>query len=346
MQEYIIKSEIDSSRILIGESLENVKKYLPHPRVIIITDENVSRLYKDKFPDFPVITIGTGEKIKTIDTVGEITDEFIRLGVDRGSFILGIGGGVVCDITGFVASIYMRGLGFGYVSTTLLSQVDASVGGKTGVNFRGYKNMLGSFRQPEFVLCDADMLKTLPEQDYRSGFAEVVKYGVIKDRELFNYLSNHHDEIKNREIAFLSKIVSDSIKIKAGVVRKDPTEHGYRRILNFGHTFGHAIESVFGLTHGESVSLGMIIASDISVKNGLLNKKETRYIKKLLSDLNLIDQTKYDYARLASAIGKDKKKNKDMIHFVCITSIGETKIIPVAVEDLKSFIRDYEMEID
>jgi len=346
MQEYIIKSEIDSSRILIGESLENVKKYLPHDRVIIITDENVSRLYKDEFPDFPVITIGAGEKIKTIDTVGEITDEFIRLGVDRGSFILGIGGGVVCDIAGFVASIYMRGLGFGYVSTTLLSQVDASVGGKTGVNFRGYKNMLGSFRQPEFVLCDADMLKTLPEQDYRSGFAEVVKYGVIKDRELFNYLSNHHDEIKNREIAFLSKIVSDSIKIKAGVVRKDPTEQGYRRILNFGHTFGHAIESVFGLTHGESVSLGMIIASDISVKNGLLNKKETGYLKKLLSDLNLIDQTKYDYARLASAIDKDKKKNKDMIHFVCITSIGVAKIIPVAVEELKTFIRDYEMEID
>jgi len=346
MQEYIIKSEIDSSRIVVGESLENVIKYLPHGRVIIITDENVSSFYKDKFPDFPVITIGTGEKIKTIDTIGEITDEFIRLGVDRGNFILGIGGGVVCDITGFAASIFMRGLGFGYVSTTLLSQVDASVGGKTGVNFRGYKNMLGSFRQPEFVLCDINMLKTLPEQDYRSGFAEVIKHGVIKDGELFNYLSNHHDEIKNREITFLSKIVGDSIKIKAGVVRKDPTEQGYRRILNFGHTFGHAIESVFGLTHGESVSLGMIIASDISVKNGLLNKKETVPLKKLLSDLNLIDQTKYDYARLASAIGKDKKKNKDMIHFVCITSIGETKIIPVAVEELKSFISDYEMKID
>lgn len=346
MQEYIIKSEIGSSRILVGESLGNVKKYLPHDRVIIITDENVSRLFKDNFSGFPVITIGTGEKSKTIDTVSEITDEFIRLGVDRGSFILGIGGGVVCDITGFVASIFMRGLSFGYVSTTLLSQVDASVGGKTGVNYRGYKNMLGSFRQPEFVLCDTGMLKTLPEQDYRSGFAEVVKYGVIKDRELFNFLSNHLDEIENREIAFLTKVVSNSIKIKAGVVRKDPTEQGYRRILNFGHTFGHAIESVFGLTHGESVSLGMIIASDISVKNGLLNKKEAGQIEKLLSDLNLIDQTKHDYARLASVIGKDKKKNKDMIHFVCITSIGETKIIPVAVEELKSFISNYKMIID
>ena len=346
MQEYIIKSEIGSSRIVVGESLENVIKYLPHRRVIIITDENVSRLYRDKFPDFPVITIGTGEKIKTLDTVGEITDEFIRLGVDRGSFILGIGGGLVCDITGFAASIFMRGLGFGYVSTTLLSQVDASVGGKTGVNYRGYKNMLGSFRQPEFVLCDTDMLKTLPEQDYRSGFAEVVKHGVIKDREFFNYLSNHPDEIMNREIAFLSKIVSDSIKIKAGVVRKDPKEKGYRRILNFGHTFGHAIESVFGLTHGESVSLGMIIASDFSVKKGLLNKKEAGHIKKLLSDLNLIDHTNHDYARLASAIGKDKKKKKDLIHFVCITSIGVTKIIPVAVEELKTFIRDYRMIID
>lgn len=346
MQEIIIKSEIGSSRIVVGESLENVKKYLPHRRVIIITDENVSRLYRDKFPGFPVITIGAGEKIKTIDTVGEITDEFIRLGVDRGSFILGIGGGLVCDITGFAASIFMRGLSFGYVSTTLLSQVDASVGGKTGVNYRGYKNMLGSFRQPEFVLCNPDMLKTLPEQDYRSGFAEVVKHGVIKDRELFDYLSNSPDEIKNREMAFLSKIVSDSIKIKAGVVRKDPTEHGYRRILNFGHTFGHAIESVFGLTHGESVSLGMIIASDISVKKGLLIKKEAGQIKKLLSDIGLVDHTKHDYARLASAIGKDKKKNKDLIHFVCITSIGETKIIPVAVEELKSFISDYKMIID
>ena len=346
MQEYIIKSEIGSSRILVGESLGNVKKYLPHNRVIIITDENVSSLFKDKFPGFPVITIGTGEKSKTIDTVSEITDEFIRLGVDRGSFILGIGGGVVCDITGFAASIFMRGLSFGYVSTTLLSQVDASVGGKTGVNYRGYKNMLGSFRQPEFVLCDTDMLKTLPEQDYRSGFAEVVKHGVIKDRELFNYLSNHLDEIENREISFLTKVVSNSIKIKAGVVRKDPTEQGYRRILNFGHTFGHAIESVFGLTHGESVSLGMIIASDISVKNGLLNKKEAGQIKKLLSDLNLIDQTKHDYARLASVIGKDKKKDNDLVHFIYITSIGETKIIPVPVEELEMFIKNYKMKID
>ncbi|MBE9510079.1 MAG: 3-dehydroquinate synthase, partial [Bacteroidetes bacterium] len=242
--------------------------------------------------------------------------------------------------------IFMRGLGFGYVSTTLLSQVDASVGGKTGVNYRGYKNMLGSFRQPEFVLCDTDMLKTLPEQDYRSGFAEVVKYGVIKDRELFNYLSGHPDEIEKREIAFLTKIVSNSIKIKAGVVRKDPTEQGYRRILNFGHTFGHAIESVFGLTHGESVSLGMIIASDISVKKGLLDNKEAGQIKKLLSDLSLIDQTKHDYARLASIIGKDKKRDKDLIHFVYITSIGETKIIPVPVEELEMYIRDYKLKID
>ena len=285
MQEYLIKSEIGSSRIVVGESLGNIEKYLPHNRVIIITDGNVSSQYKDKFPGFPVITISTGENAKTLDTISEITDEFINLGIDRGSFILGIGGGVVCDIAGFAASIFMRGLGFGYVSTTLLSQVDASVGGKTGVNFQGYKNMLGSFRQPEFVLCDINMLKTLPEQDYRSGFAEVVKYGVIKDRELFNCLSNHPDEIENREIAFLTKVVSDSIRIKADVVRKDPTEKGYRRILNFGHTFGHAIEKVFGLTHGESVSLGMIIALDISVKKGLLINKEAGQIKKLLSDI-------------------------------------------------------------
>lgn len=221
MQEYIIKLEIGYSRILVGESLSNVNKYLPHENVVIITDENVHRLYKDKFPDYPVITIGTGEKIKTLDSVAEITDELIRLGVDRGSFILGIGGGVVCDITGFVASIYMRGVDFGYVSSTLLSQVDASIGGKTGVNFGGYKNMLGLFRQPEFVLCDTNMFETLNEKDYRSGFAEVVKYGVIKDPELFKYLSDHTDEIEKREPGFLAKIVGDSVKIKAEVVRKE-----------------------------------------------------------------------------------------------------------------------------
>lgn len=345
MQEHIIKSEIGSSEIFVGEFLENVKKHLPHNRVIIITDENVSRLYKNKFPGFPVITISIGEKAKTLNTVSEITDEFINLGVDRGSFILGIGGGVVCDITGFAASIFMRGLDFGYVSTTLLSQVDASVGGKTGVNYRGYKNMLGLFRQPEFVLCDTGMLKTLTDQDYKSGFAEVVKYGVIKDRKLFDRLNNHPDEIKKREIPFLKKIVSDSIKIKAGVVGKDPTEQGYRRILNFGHTFGHAIESVYGLTHGESVSLGMIIASDISVEKGLLDKKEAGEIKKLLSDMGLVDQIKLDYARLASVIGKDKKKDKNLIHFVYIASIGEAQVIPTPVEELESFIKNYKLKI-
>lgn len=346
MQEYIIKLEIGYSRILVGESLSNVNKYLPHENVVIITDENVHRLYKDKFPDYPVITIGTGEKIKTLDSVAEITDELIRLGVDRGSFILGIGGGVVCDITGFVASIYMRGVDFGYVSSTLLSQVDASIGGKTGVNFGGYKNMLGLFRQPEFVLCDTNMFETLNEKDYRSGFAEVVKYGVIKDPELFKYLSDHTDEIEKREPGFLAKIVGDSVKIKAEVVRKDPTENGYRRILNFGHTFGHAIESVFGLTHGESVSLGMIIASDISVKKGLLNEKEADKIKKLLSELNLLNKTKHDYARLATAIGRDKKKDKSLINFVFISSIGKTKIIPVDSGELRLFIMDYKMKIN
>ncbi|MCH7658320.1 MAG: 3-dehydroquinate synthase, partial [Bacteroidetes bacterium] len=173
-----------------------------------------------------------------------------------------------------------------------------------------------------------------------------VKHGVIKDRKLFNYLNNHPDEIENREIAFLTKVVNDSIKIKAGVVGKDPKEQGYRRILNFGHTFGHAIESVYGLTHGESVSLGMIIASDLSVKKGLLDKKEAGKIKKLLSDMGLVDRTKLDYARLSSVIGKDKKKDKDLIHFVYITSIGEAQVIPTPVEDLESFIKNYKLKID
>ena len=180
-----LDTPIGESVVLIGEQLGNLHKYLPVKMPIIITDSSVKKHWGRKFPPGAVITIDTGEEIKSLDTVSVLYDKLLSLGADRSSFIVGIGGGIVCDIAGFVASTYMRGIRFGFVSTTLLSQVDASVGGKNGVNFGGYKNIVGVFNQPEFVICDQNLLQTLPASEFRCGFAEIVNHGAIADEELF-----------------------------------------------------------------------------------------------------------------------------------------------------------------
>ena len=187
-----IRGVTGHSSIRVGESIENLQEYVPAEEALIITDSNVGRYYREKFPPYETIEIGTGEKIKNLDTVQAIYGKLVELEVDRSSFIVGIGGGIVCDITGFVASTYLRGVRFGFVSSTLLSQVDASVGGKNGVNFGGYKNMVGVFNQPEFVICDMNLLKTLPREEILCGLAEIVKHAAIGDVDLFSYLEEHH----------------------------------------------------------------------------------------------------------------------------------------------------------
>jgi 3-dehydroquinate synthase len=172
-----IKGSSRVSKIMVGESYKNVEKYLPSTSVVIVADHNVYDLYHDDFPQYKTIKIDAGERVKTLDTVSFIINELVEMEADRSLFLLGIGGGIICDITGFVASIYMRGVSFGFISTTLLSQVDASAGGKNGVNFKGYKNIIGVFNQPDFVICDPDMLKTLPDEEILNGCAEIIKLG-------------------------------------------------------------------------------------------------------------------------------------------------------------------------
>ena len=181
-----IKTESGESIIYLGEKLENLSKYLPKDKkVVILTDENIIKHYSTQLQGYPVIQMGLGEKNKTLQTLEKIFEEFIRLEVDRSSFLVAVGGGIVCDVGGFAASSFMRGIKFGFVSTTLLSQVDASVGGKNGVNFQGYKNMVGVFAQPQFVICDVSMFKTLDTREFISGFAEIIKAAAIRDKELF-----------------------------------------------------------------------------------------------------------------------------------------------------------------
>jgi 3-dehydroquinate synthase len=335
MENITINTNSDSSRILIGERLKNLQQYVPAVRPIIITDVNVGKLYHLDTMAAEVIIIGTGEEIKTLATVQDIYTQLISCGADRSAFIVGIGGGIVCDIAGFVASTYLRGIRFGFVATTLLAQVDAAIGGKNGVNFEGYKNMVGLFRQPEFVICDPEVLKTLPQKEIACGLAEIVKHAAIADRDLFAYLERHAEDILALESQAIKKVVSASVRIKSSIISRDETEKGERRILNFGHTFGHAIEITTGVPHGESVSMGMVYASNLSFKRGLLMHTELKRLRMLLNDLSLPTRVNPKTEGIAEAIGKDKKRAGDRIHFVLLNGIGNAVVEQIAIEDLK-----------
>jgi 3-dehydroquinate synthase len=335
METITINTNSGASRILIGERLENLQRYLPVAKPAIITDGNVGKLYPLDSMASDVITIGTGEEIKTLDTVRDIYAHLISCGTDRSAFIVGVGGGIVCDITGFVASTFLRGVRFGFVATTLLAQVDASVGGKNGVNFSGYKNLIGLFHQPEFVLCDPELLKTLPQKEISCGLAEIVKHAAIADADLFEYLERHAEGILALDRQVIEKLVRVSVRIKSSIVSRDETEKGERRRLNFGHTFGHAIEKVSGVVHGEAVSMGMVIASALSVKKGLLSAEEDQRLRTVLKNLKLPIRSEAQSQKILEAITKDKKRAGDRIHFVLLNGIGKAVVEPITIKELK-----------
>ena len=251
---------------------------------------------------------------------------------------MGIGGGVVCDLTGFAASIYMRGLSFGLVATTLLSQVDASVGGKNGVNFQGYKNLVGCFHQPDFVLCDYSLLHTLPKTEIVSGLAEMVKHGLIASREHWDDINKSRSALDSLHARTLERLLTASISIKAGIVEQDEHEAGARRILNFGHTLGHAIEKVYRLPHGKAVSLGMIIANRLSVIQGILPEEEAKTIENCMKELGIPVHRELDYRGLLDAIMKDKKKEADRIHVVLLKEIGKAIVKSLPVSELRKLV--------
>lgn len=341
MHKLTINSSIGTSEILVGETLENVAKYMPTKKTAIITDTTVQRLYGDKFPQAEVvIAIEPGEKFKELSTLDTIFEKLIELEFDRSSFILCIGGGIVCDLGGFAASIFMRGVEFGFVSSTLLSQVDASVGGKNGVNFRGYKNMIGNFNLPKFVICDMNMLATLTDDDILCGMGEIVKHGAIANADLFDYIGQNASKVSSRDSEAIARFVYDSVVIKADIVNKDARESGERRKLNFGHTFGHAFEKIQKIPHGMAVSIGMVIAAQISVKKNLLAQKEFDRLVSVLKLLNMPTEISLSADELFSALKRDKKRDGQSIHFVLLTSIGSSVVEKISLQELEKTIYD------
>lgn len=334
-----IHGSTGDSFIHVGETLQNLGNYTPSENVVLITDKNVKQFYENEFPPHPTVTIDTGEKIKNLDTVRDIYENLVTIGADRSTFIVGIGGGIVCDIAGFVASTYLRGLRFGFVSSTLLSQVDASVGGKNGVNFKDYKNMIGVFSQPEFVICDLNLLNTLPEKEILCGLAEIVKHAVIGDRHLFAYLETHYQEALALDNDVIGKLVYESIIIKSAIVNQDELEKGERRKLNFGHTFGHAFEKTTGVPHGEAVSAGMVVASELSVKKGCLPSKDAGRIEALLQMIGLPVRIQAEGKSVLDALKKDKKRKGDRIYFVLLNEIGNAFVDQIPIKELETLFR-------
>ncbi len=341
MEKIVINTPVVRSEILVGENWESVRGMLPQRGVVIITDDNVRRLYGENFPAFPVFSVLPGEDSKKLTVIESLAEKLLDTGVDRTGFLLAIGGGVVCDIGGFLASVYMRGIRCGYVSTTLLAQVDASTGGKNGVNLGGTKNMLGCIRQPEFVICDPGMLFTLPDKEYLSGLSELIKTAVIGDRDLFELIERNHTEILKRDPELLAKLISGSVKFKAEVVTADELETGLRRILNFGHTYGHAIEMQTSVPHGFAVASGMELATEFSYEKGYIGAQEKYRITDLLNRFTLLTDYKIPDDQMGQLILRDKKKSGTDINFVFTEGIGKASVRKINLNEVIDFYKRF-----
>ena len=328
----------DSYNISIGNSfVGSIKSKVEESdsKCILITQETIYNAFEDKFSaleslGIDVHFIGEGEDAKSIDTAITICDKMSSLGYDRSSTIFAVGGGVVGDVSGFVASIFMRGISHIQFPTTLLAMIDSAIGGKTGVNLKNGKNLIGRIHQPKEVIIDISFLNTLPKRELNASLAEAIKYGLIYDRDLFDYLvNNFHDILALKDNTMLEKIILRSCEIKGEVVSQDVNENELRMILNFGHTIGHAIEAYFNykkLLHGEAIVYGMQCALYLSNKMDNLNESDYTKAVDALSLFALPSLAIEDESRLIDFVKRDKKFKESQIRFVLISQIGNATI--------------------
>jgi 3-dehydroquinate synthase len=329
-----------TSKILVGAKLRDAATLFPGKNVIILADENVIHFHSSSFPDLPIIAVGSGENEKTLEKVVKLYHELLKLEVDRNSTIIGVGGGVTTDLTGFVASTFLRGLPFGFVATTLLGQVDAAIGGKNGVNLDKFKNMVGLIRQPEFVICDLETLSTLKKKEFIAGFAEVIKYGAIRQPFLFTYLEEKIEEGINMNMEVMEKLVAESVRCKIEVVKNDEEERGERKTLNFGHTFAHAFEKLYQISHGDAVAIGMVLAGRMSVNLRILEYSKAEQLQALIKRSGLPASLDFDVDAVCNAMKKDKKRAGGEIQFILLEDIGKAIIKNISINDIKSILYD------
>lgn len=360
-----IKVELDerSYEILIGQGLlaeagPRINALRPGAKCSIVTDKNVAKHHlssleaslKQAGITYASVVLPAGEGTKSFEKLQLLTEQLLSHEIERGDLVIALGGGVIGDLAGFAASILRRGVDFVQIPTSLLAQVDSSVGGKTGINSSFGKNLIGAFHQPLLVLCDMDVLKTLEPRQFRAGYAEVVKYGMIKDIDFFEWLCANREKVYDLEPEALMHAIKISCAMKASVVADDELEHGMRALLNLGHTFGHAFESLTGygdrLLHGEAIAIGMVLAFEFSERlehcpAGLASVVETHFknagLPTQIRDIPACEDI--TVSALLSKMRQDKKVERGSLVFILARKIGEAFVSrDVSIEDLKSFL--------
>ncbi|MBQ5648155.1 MAG: 3-dehydroquinate synthase [Alistipes sp.] len=330
---------IGGSCVYMGSAKELLERILPNKRVIVISDANIDRTHRDLIAPYEHILIGVGEQVKSFATLEEVYRRLIKMGADRSIFILGVGGGIVTDIAGFVASTYMRGVEFGFITTTLLGSVDASVGGKNGVNVGGFKNMVGVFSQPRFVICDTSLLHSLSDREFKAGLAEVIKTAILGDAELFEILENTSFKELRKDDALLEDIITRAVAVKAAVVAEDECEKGRRRILNLGHTMAHAIEkSTNKMNHGEAVAVGLFHITQSALTQGVIDENDAKRIFALIEQYGFNTDMPVDRKSILKAIESDKKRSGDSLHLILPSKIGSVEDRLLSFEELKGIL--------
>ena len=317
-----------------------IRELAKDANIVIVTDENVFAQHEQKLSAFPVIKFAAGEEFKNQKTVDYIIQELIKLSVHKNTMLIGVGGGVVTDITGYVAAVYMRGLKFGLVPTSVLAMVDAAIGGKNGIDVGVYKNMVGTIRQPEFIFYDYSFLKTLPVKEWVNGFAEVIKHACIKDELLFKVLEKYSLHEYQADSTLIADLIEKNVEIKTAVVINDEFEKGDRKLLNFGHTIGHAIENLHGIPHGHAVSIGMIAACNLSVQLNDFHADDAAKIVRLLTRYHLPVDVETDHAKVFEVLKMDKKRQGEGVQFILLSSIGKAEIKYISLADLEKHFKE------
>lgn len=320
-------------------SFDLLDKIAGKERAVLVTDEHVFAAHKKKFKGWNTIVLKPGEAFKVQQTVDVLIDQLIDMGADRKTILVGVGGGVITDITGYVAGIYMRGIDFGFVPTSLLAMVDASIGGKNGIDVGVYKNMVGLIRQPSFLLYDYSLLSSLPLAEWQNGFAEIIKHACIKDAAMFKLLQEQSLPKFRKDKQLLAQLVERNVLIKTKVVLNDEFEQGERKLLNFGHTLGHAIENMYELSHGQAISIGMTYAAIISQQ--LKGFKEADAVMALLSRYGLPTLAEFDKKKAFKVLQKDKKKDSVSIHYILLEKTGKGVVQPLLFVQLEEIFKQF-----
>lgn len=333
--DYVISFPTGDAHYWLNTTIDKLAQKVDPTQALLLVDEEVLRNHSHRFESYRIISIPSGEQSKTIDTLMRIVEQLNAYQLDRQAVLVGVGGGVVTDLTGFLSSIYLRGIRFGFVPTTLLAMVDAAIGGKNGVNVGLLKNQLGLIRQPSFLLYDYALLSSLDQPHWASGMAEVIKYACIFDEELFTLLQEHQLETIRTDTRILQAVVQRCVAHKNNIVLADEQESGQRKWLNFGHTAAHALEILYNLSHGQAVAYGMLVACILSEQHAHLDVCVRPLVAQLIQQYGLSTTINFDVDQVLDLMRADKKRKKDTIDYVLISAIGVVQLKALSFDQIK-----------